>query len=206
MTPDFFYSDPHFGHDNIISFSNRPFKDVPDMTEGLIARYNEAVKPEHTVLWCGDASMKIKPEEMADILVRLNGTKILVRGNHDGSIGRCHRMGFGLVMEEAFLFIRGKTCRVSHYPYAWTEAQKAAWKAKGNYVDDRYLEKRPPRVKGEVLIHGHTHHTTRVDGNQIHVGVDAWDYRPVPVERVAQLVARVGGAYTVSKEDRDLIY
>ena len=74
MEPDFFYSDPHFGHENIISFSDRPFKDVEDMTEGLIERYNAMVGPNHLVLWCGDAQMQLPdPSKMKDILDRLNG-------------------------------------------------------------------------------------------------------------------------------------
>ena len=56
---------------------------------------------------------------------------------------------------------------------------------------DRFMNRRPPRIKGEVLIHGHTHQPRRRDGNQIHVGVDAWDYAPVPLAAIEALIREV---------------
>ena len=192
MRPDHFYSDPHFGHHNIIRFSDRPFKDVDDMTEGLIARYNEVVAPNEFVLWCGDASMKISVPQFREIRDRLNGDMGLVRGNHDPkSISKCLNMGFDFVVEEMFLRMGSRVCRVKHYPYALSPQQKRYLIERGHHIDDRYPDLRPPRVKGEVLIHGHTHQSHKVEGTMVHVGVDAWDYRPVPWTQVADLVSQI---------------
>lgn len=44
----FFTSDTHFNHANIIRFCNRPFNDVEQMNETLIANWNRVVQPEDT--------------------------------------------------------------------------------------------------------------------------------------------------------------
>jgi calcineurin-like phosphoesterase family protein len=57
-------------------------------------------------------------------------------------------------------------------------------------VDTRHEKRRPPKVKGEVLIHGHSHVREKVRGNMIHVGVDAWDFFPVPISDVAAIIRK----------------
>ena len=44
---------------------------------------------------------------------------------------------------------------------------------------------------GNFLIHGHTHSKRRVNGRQIHVGVDAWGYEPVPVGKIAEIITQI---------------
>ena len=58
MSQLFFTSDHHFGHANIIKFCNRPFKDVQEMNETLIERWNKKVKPkDHVYHLCESEAM-----------------------------------------------------------------------------------------------------------------------------------------------------
>lgn len=184
VMPDFFYSDPHFGHANVLGYSNRPFADVDEMDRDLIARYQTVVRQDQTVLWLGDCFF-CRPERAAEILAALPGRKILCRGNHDRSASSMARIGFELVTDTVTLNIAGRTCRANHYPYKGTPSAEVAPDAEHPW---------PQRHQGEVLIHGHTHSTKRRNGNQIHVGVDAWDYRPVALAEVEVLVRAVFGA------------
>lgn len=178
-----FYSDPHYGHSNIIKYASRPFADAREMEATLIQRYNDTVSPDQTCLWLGDCSMRMDPAKFTQILDRLNGHKILVRGNHDRSPGAMAQAGFDLVLEQATMHIGGRTCIICHYPYADVKHHKGH--------DARYQDRRPKRVKGQILIHGHTHSHKKREGNAIHVGVDAWDYRPVTMDQVRELVQQV---------------
>lgn len=49
-----FTSDQHIGHKNIIAYSNRPFSNVDEMTEELVRRHNERVRPDDLVYQLGD--------------------------------------------------------------------------------------------------------------------------------------------------------
>jgi calcineurin-like phosphoesterase family protein len=177
-----FYSDPHMGHLNIIDYAERPFYFIDQMDEALVSNYNEMVGPDDAVLWLGDAFF-YPFEKAKKLLAAMNGTKILILGNHDRSRSSMSKLGFSLVLKEAVMHIGGRTVRLSHYPYAGS-----AGRGKGK--DDRYINRRPVRKKGEVLIHGHTHTNRKVYENQIHVGVDAWDYRPVSYKEVESLITK----------------
>lgn len=97
-----FYSDPHFGHNNIIDFCNRPFVDefseedlgggvvkrrlrrsrVEVMDAALISNWNDVVHPTDTVYVLGDWAMG-RAEDGVSKARRLHGEKFLVPGNHD---------------------------------------------------------------------------------------------------------------------------
>ena len=183
-----FYSDPHFGHRNIIDFAGRPFNNLRVMNEELILRYNDLVYKDEWVCWVGDCFLMQTMEESRQILDKLNGHKILVKGNHDGSNSKMLKIGFAAVMQEMFVMVSGRLCRVNHFPYRLTPKQIAKLKKQGHHVDLRYPERRPERVKGEILIHGHTHSAEKYRDNMVHVGVDAWNWGPALIGDVAAIV------------------
>lgn len=77
----FFASDPHFGHKNIIKYCDRPFMDEKEMNENLVSKWNAKVPKNAIVFLLGDVSMR---DDIAErMLAKLNGTIILVKGNHD---------------------------------------------------------------------------------------------------------------------------
>ena len=78
----FFTSDTHFNHANIIKFCNRPFKDVEQMNEVMIANWNSVIGKDDTVFHLGDFCLG-GAAEWTKILDRLNGKIYLIMGNHD---------------------------------------------------------------------------------------------------------------------------
>lgn len=79
-------SDLHWGHANIMKFcpvSRARFRnDVAYMNEAMIKEWNALIEPQDLVYILGDVAFL--PAQKAAVTVnRLNGTKILVEGNHD---------------------------------------------------------------------------------------------------------------------------
>lgn len=95
---DFFTSDTHFNHANIISYCNRPFASLEAMNHGLIERWNAVVGPEDRVFHLGDFSMGPK-NRRPDFVRALRGHLILVRGNHDAKTEVMLAAGFHEVYE-----------------------------------------------------------------------------------------------------------
>lgn len=80
-------SDTHFGHAGVCRFLRsdgvtklRPWDDPQEMDEFMISAWNERVKPNDKVYHLGDVVINRKS---LSTLTRLNGDKVLIRGNHD---------------------------------------------------------------------------------------------------------------------------
>lgn len=193
MANVWFTSDTHFGHRNIIKYCDRPFKDTDHMDEVLIANWNKVVAPTDKVFHLGDVALGSIERSLPKV-GRLNGTKILSVGNHDrlfSGYSDNHRARFlpeylsvfSQVWDESgsVIVLGGERFVISHFPYT------------GDHTpDDRHSDVRPVD-KGMPLIHGHTHTTDRLTYSskgtpQLHVGMDAWDYRPVHSSEVISLL------------------
>lgn len=178
-----FYSDPHFGHNNIIKYCNRPFNSIEDMNSKLIDNYNSCIGQDDTVIWLGDCFFKYCGNQYQTILNSLNGNKVLVLGNHDQQDNIMMQMGFSLVVKELLIKINNVSCRLSHYPYTPHPQFENP---------DKFRHNRPRYFENEFLLHGHDHNKQKVTGkNSINVGVDAWDYRPAMYDDVFKLITNV---------------
>lgn len=173
-----FWSDPHFNHRNIIEFCDRPFKDLDEMNEYLIQQYNKYVKPNQTCLWGGDCFFQKSTKPPKQIMDRLNGKKLLILGNHDDKPEKMVEYGFDYVFSTVTLEILKTKVLIAHYPYANDDTR----------FDTRYLDRRPQREKGQILIHGHTHSKLKKGKQSIHIGVDAWDYTPASMDEIMDIV------------------
>jgi len=81
------YADPHFYQEGICKFTNydgtkvRPWDNADEMSEWMINAYNELVHPNDRVYILGDVAMTRKALDRS--LPRLQGRKVLIKGNHD---------------------------------------------------------------------------------------------------------------------------
>lgn len=199
----FFTSDTHFGHKNIIKYSNRPFADFEEMDAKIVAKWNKLVGPTDVVYHLGDVALG--PSERWDsILNSLNGYKVLVVGNHDRIFAgekprqrekwdEKYHEWFDEVVDNytGLTLTDGTVVNLSHFPYDGD-----------SQGEDRYNSYRLPDG-GRTLIHGHTHaefYSKGVDARvsrsekgtlQIHVGMDAWHYAPVKESVVTDLIREV---------------
>jgi calcineurin-like phosphoesterase family protein len=180
---DFVTSDQHFGHKKLLEeLSDRPFDSIEAMDEEIIENYNAEVRDGDICLWLGDAFLCPR-EKAIEIVRRLNGKKVMILGNHDKSASWLLSVGIDVVFKGEYLnmHVGGRRARACHYPY-WEEGDRHNIKQKPDY---------PIKRKGEVLIHGHSHLSNRLHGNQIHVGVDGWEFFPASREALEQLARKI---------------
>ena len=87
MPSVFLVADPHFGHKGVCKFLGpdgaaklRPWDSPEEMDEALVANWNDTVRPKDKVYVLGD--VVINRKALATV-GRLNGDKVLIKGNHD---------------------------------------------------------------------------------------------------------------------------
>ena len=125
-------SDLHFGHTNIMKFcpqSRARFKnDVNYMNEQMVVEWNSYVQPEDLVYILGDVAF-LPAQKAAEYMNRCNGTKILIKGNHDRKLLK--DPGFRGCFEEVHSdwigTINGTYVHMYHFPVMeWDQMHRGA--------------------------------------------------------------------------------
>ncbi len=150
------WGDTHFRHANIIKYCDRPFKDVDDMNQRLIANHNKLVKPNDLVIWVGDVAFA-NDTTANEYLAQMPGDRILIVGNHDVHKKRIKRLDFNEIY--SLYTIDDPVCPLVFTHYTMENAP-LPW----------------------INVHGHVHNKSYYmeDSLQhINVGVEVLDYTPI---------------------------
>jgi calcineurin-like phosphoesterase family protein len=175
MPSVFLVSDTHFSHLGVCRFLRsdgitklRPWDSAEEMDEEMVRRWNDRVRPNDKVYHLGDVVMKRKD---LSIMSRLNGDKVLIRGNHD-----IYKMSD---YAEYFRDIRGYHVMngliLSHIP-----------------IHEESLG------RFGTNVHGHTHANRVMKDGAIDVRyhcvcVEQIDYTPILFEHVLERIEAEGG-------------
>lgn len=155
----FIYSDPHFGHKNVIKYANRPFSSINEMNSQLIKNFNKVVGHDDVVYILGDFSF-LNTISTTEILKSLNGYKFLIKGNHDTKTNSAYRkMGFVEVYDKPILLLNKYL--LSHEPVEFYIGSSA------------------------INIYGHLH--DKAENNtryEFCACVEKTDYKPVSLEYI----------------------
>lgn len=178
-----FTGDTHFGHRNILSYTERGkfFETVDQMDEQFIKNWNERVSPTDEVYHVGDFAL-CHPGKALGILARLHGRKHLIAGNHDKKQGYTKMLGDGyfrfasvsvrleLKVPEPTHPFGYQLIILDHYAMVtWNKSHHGSWQ-----------------------LHGHSHGSLKDDphARRIDVGVDCHNYKPISYDEVKFLMSK----------------
>ena len=192
MPSVFLTSDTHFGHTGVCRFMGpdgvtklRPWDNADEMDDEMVRRWNETVRPKDKVYHLGDVVINRKALKT---LHRLNGDKVLIKGNHD--IFRLEEYTPFFRDVRGYHVMNGMI--LSHIPLHVSSLGRFG-----------------------VNIHGHLHahrvmfydtmtHKEEVDPRYFCVSVEHTDYTPILFEDVVKRVKEEGGA--VDMKSREEVY
>lgn len=167
---EFFSSDTHAFHTNIIKYCERPFENSWEMTKHMADEINAVVMPNDIYYHLGDWSFG-GPQQAIRFREMIDCKKvILIYGNHDSRNRR--KEEFNKLFEKTADLLHVKIQRsktelfLCHY--AMLSWNKSHW--------------------GIGHLYGHSH------GNLPHpnpmafdVGVDCWDFKPLSIDQVVKV-------------------
>lgn len=118
--------DTHLGHRAMCYSCGRPL----DFSEQICRNWQEIVEPEDTVIHLGDVAWDAR---WLHRMMRLPGSKILVRGNHDREpAGYYLNVGFSRVMDRLRLEAFGEPLFFTHEP---ANPSEGCWNLHGHFHD-----------------------------------------------------------------------
>ena len=113
-------SDTHFGHDAIIKYQRNNYINSEEMNNEIIKKWNSVISKDDIVIHLGDVSVDMSKDELKKIIKKLNGSKILIPGNHERENLKNDRhfynyVGFDNVEQDIKHMVIGKLV-LSHEP------------------------------------------------------------------------------------------
>ena len=161
----FFTADTHFDDDSLRRYEDRPFSDVSEMNESIIANWNGIVTDDDEVYVVGDIG---NPEYIS----KLNGKKYRIKGNHDRLTNEEYRkIGFEEVYDKPIIY--SDFWMVSHEPM--------------------YVNRNMPYANIFGHVHNNPAYNT-VSARSYCVSVDRNDFAPVAFEKIMLEVAQADEA------------
>lgn len=151
----FFISDTHFGDNSFYTYTlddgspARKFKNYIEADEYMIEKYNNIINPMDRVYFLGDLGVK---KVLKEVLPKLNGRKVLIKGNHDTESINFYKNYFDDIRA---YHIRDKILmfHIPVHPYC--------------------------KGKNLIQIHGHTHTFKLPDKWYFNCCVENHDYTPI---------------------------
>lgn len=199
--PTFFSSDWHIGHEKAIEYDKRPFRNLDEMHKSLVTRYNSCVPNSGICYFLGD--MGNRTEDIKNVITQLNGTKVLILGNHDKGITTMYNCGFDVVLYSASIYIGDHRITMSHCPLLGVFREDTS-KMKRGIIENWHGETNPKHRRFSLVnedqfhLHGHIHsrkdksQSQKILDKQYDVGVTANNYTPVSVSQIESWVMTYG--------------
>jgi calcineurin-like phosphoesterase family protein len=172
-------SDTHFGHFGVCKFVRsdgtklRPWDNPDEMDEYMVKAWNDTVRPKDKIYHLGDVVIN---RRALKTLARLNGEKVLIRGNHDifkledytpyfKDIRGCHVMS-GIIL--------------THIPVHESNLYRFGCNVHGHTHSNRIMKR---DSNGNEVI----------DERYFCVCVEQTEFKPISLETVKQKIVENGG-------------
>jgi len=184
MPSVFLVSDTHFGHKGVCHFTRndgvtklRPWDTPEEMDVAMVRAWNERVKPTDKVYHLGDVVINRKS---LVTMSRLNGDKVLIRGNHDIFPDDEYRKYFREL--RAYHVMNGMI--LSHIPIHEESLGRFGVNIHGHLHANRVMKAGP--AAGEFV-------NKVVDPRYYCVCVEHTDFAPILFEDVQKRIVEEGG-------------
>jgi len=188
MPTTFVISDTHFGHEKTCTVFKRedgsplrPFASAEEMDETMVERWNAKVRPNDKVYHLGDVVINRKS---LHIMHRLNGDKVLIKGNHDIFKLSDYTEHFRDI--RAYHVLNGMI--FSHVPVHEESLARFGCNIHGHLHANRVKKFRGTDSKTGAILY-----SDKIDPRYFCACVEHIDFAPISLEEVSERIIAQGG-------------
>lgn len=166
---NYFTSDWHLGHKNILKYDKRPFSSIEEHDKHIIDKYNDTVNNDDNVYFLGDIFYKCSKKYADYILNNLKGNKFFIRGNHCSRYIEPYKKHGTYLGDLKEITINEQMIVLCHYSMrVWNRSHHGTWH-----------------------LYGHSHGSLEhlANGKSFDVAVHLWDYKPLSFEEIKEIMA-----------------
>lgn len=170
----FFTAETHFNDPEVITYEHlgkriRPWDTVEEQNQIIIDNWNSRVQPEDTVYHMGDV-YDTNTANSAELIDKLNGRKILIRGDKDMDPVEKYLEHFDQVHNPPYVVeINGSRYVLSHF-----------------YISKDQLD----QLDCSVNIHSHLHADSLPDPRYFSVSLERTDFYPLSSEELVEEIKK----------------
>jgi calcineurin-like phosphoesterase family protein len=180
-------ADPHFGHANIIGYTDRPHKNVASMDYHLIANWNSVVKKNDVVVVAGDFTL-FGLNSASDYFELLNGTIRVVPGSHDyrwiSDYKRkiLHDPDFQLTTKT------GGSVEILPEIYQFWSTVWGVYPKRWVVICHYAMRSWPKKSYNAWHFYGHSHGRLEPHDLSMDIGVDSHNYKPISLATLSEVM------------------
>jgi calcineurin-like phosphoesterase family protein len=162
---NWFTSDFHLSHNNILKYCNRPFSSIEEMDETILNNLSSVLKTGSLLYFLGDLSFnKNSINRFFDLTDSMKVQVHFVFGNHDYRNKR-------IIEERAVWSGDLKAIKVNNQDLTITHYAMMVW---------------PKSHFNSWNLYGHSHCNLKANGKQLDVGVDGHNFMPYSFEEIKE--------------------
>lgn len=171
MKKNWFSSDFHVGHDNILNLCNRLFSNTFEHDETIAYNHNSVVADDDIVWNLGDVGFRCSPQYVSNFLKRLKGIHNIILGNHEKPLRQAIQMG---LLDDMFdsgklNIIGGKE---SVYDRSISISKLIEIEGQKIFISHYGLRTWPSAFRGTWMLYGHSHNNLPQLYKSFDVGID----------------------------------
>lgn len=187
----FITADWHFGETRLDIMQRGHFSSTEEMNETIIANANKLVKPEDILIVNGDviSNAALDKKSLIPLIGRINGKKMLIRGNHDRSLtDEDFAPYFKKILADGDGTDFNRFLRV--------EKELDCPEEELTEYQDLYITHYPTQSRPDKFnLVGHIHSAWKVQKNMLNIGVDVHSFYPVKLSKVGFFIKAITDFY-----------